>query len=433
MLNIDLTRTRLDDCEYVILDFETTGVFPAQDRAIEVALVRVTPSGTVTDSYSTLINAERDVGAQHIHGITARDLRDAPQFADIVGDIASRLHRAVVVAHNALFDTRFLLQEFKRCDIALPRFPVLCTMTFANRLSIAADGRSLGALCECYGVTLADAHSALGDATATAGLLAKCLARALEEGCETLGDLGVGRFQSPALAWPDLPRSGRSVTRDAVRCQRDDEPSPLVAILNRLPLAGRFPPQVESYLALLDRVLTDRRITADEADGLFQLATDLGLGREQVINAHQTYLIELAHACWTDGVLTSAETCDFTAVAKLLSIPPSEATRILENAAHTPERTDSSRLTDASLAGKSICFTGELSASIRGKRVERDTAEELAITNGLIIKSGVSKKLDFLVAADPDSMSGKARKARELGVTILAEPVFWRMMGVSVE
>jgi len=30
-------------------------------------------------------------------------------------------------------------------------------------------------------------------------------------------------------------------------------------------------------------------------------------------------------------------------------------------------------------------------------------------------------------------MSTKAKKARQYGVRILAEPVFWRMMGVDVE
>jgi DNA polymerase-3 subunit epsilon len=45
----------------------------------------------------------------------------------------------------------------------------------------------------------------------------------------------------------------------------------------------------------------------------------------------------------------------------------------------------------------------------------------------------VTKKLDYLVTPDPDSMSGKAKKAREYGVRIVAEPVFWRMVGVEVE
>ena len=62
------------------------------------------------------------------------------------------------------------------------------------------------------------------------------------------------------------------------------------------------------------------------------------------------------------------------------------------------------------LSGKTICMTGF-----------RDGALHAAIEEaGGTIKSGVSKTLDFLVAKDPTSMSGKAKKARDNGVTILS-------------
>lgn len=51
-------------------------------------------------------------------------------------------------------------------------------------------------------------------------------------------------------------------------------------------------------------------------------------------------------------------------------------------------------------------------------------AEELAEA-GFVVKSGVSKKLDRLVAADPDSLSGKARKARDYGIPVVGEEYVW--------
>lgn len=38
----------------------------------------------------------------------------------------------------------------------------------------------------------------------------------------------------------------------------------------------------------------------------------------------------------------------------------------------------------------------------------------------------------MLVVADPDSLSGKARKAREYEIRIVAEVAFWSMIGVEV-
>jgi DNA polymerase-3 subunit epsilon len=45
----------------------------------------------------------------------------------------------------------------------------------------------------------------------------------------------------------------------------------------------------------------------------------------------------------------------------------------------------------------------------------------------------VTKKLDLLVVADPDTQSGKAQKARKYGIRIMHEPVFWKAIGVEVE
>lgn len=42
--------------------------------------------------------------------------------------------------------------------------------------------------------------------------------------------------------------------------------------------------------------------------------------------------------------------------------------------------------------------------------------------------SAVSRKTKLVVAADPDSESGKARRARELGIALIAEPVFLTML-----
>ena len=65
--------------------------------------------------------------------------------------------------------------------------------------------------------------------------------------------------------------------------------------------------------------------------------------------------------------------------------------------------------------------------------IDREFAHSLAIEKGLIVKKGVSKKLDLLVVADPNSQSSKARKARDYGVKIIAEAVFWRNIGVTIE
>lgn len=62
-----------------------------------------------------------------------------------------------------------------------------------------------------------------------------------------------------------------------------------------------------------------------------------------------------------------------------------------------------------------------------------DLARRAAQDAGMSPQKNVTKSLDYLVVADPETMSGKAKRARQYGTRIIAEPVFWRMVGVAVE
>jgi DNA ligase (NAD+) len=69
------------------------------------------------------------------------------------------------------------------------------------------------------------------------------------------------------------------------------------------------------------------------------------------------------------------------------------------------------------LSGKSILFSGKF------EKFSRDELKDMAISHGGQIASGISKKLDYLVAGD-DMGPAKKSKAEELGVPIISEDVF---------
>jgi len=156
---------------FAVVDFETTGLSPAKgDRAIEIGLVHVAPDGTLEDEHETLIHVDRSVGASWVHHITARDLLHAPDFEGIAHELRDLLAGRVFVAHNVSFDSRFLLAEYSRMGASIPvhQSTMLCTM----KLSRSLIGRGkLSDCCDYFGIANEDAHSALGDAHATALLL----------------------------------------------------------------------------------------------------------------------------------------------------------------------------------------------------------------------------------------------------------------------
>jgi len=82
------------------------------------------------------------------------------------------------------------------------------------------------------------------------------------------------------------------------------------------------------------------------------------------------------------------------------------------------------------LKGLSFCFTGAIQA-IRtdGKRFTRDDMHKLVIEDNGVVTESVKKGLSYLVMADPSSTSTKANKARELGISVLSEEDFFKMIG----
>lgn len=183
-------------------------------------------------------------------------------------------------------------------------------------------------------------------------------------------------------------------------------------------------------MEVLDRALLDRMITTTEAEGLVHLATDLGMSQLNIEIAHQTYLLELTTSAIADGVVTDTERRDLLLVTRLLGLGQEELDEALRAASIDAQQLHA---VDGRAAGKTVCFTGELTSTINGLPISRETAQELATRAGMVVKSNVSKKLAMLVAADPSSQSGKASKAQEYGIPVVAEAVFWQMIGVRTD
>lgn len=74
-----------------------------------------------------------------------------------------------------------------------------------------------------------------------------------------------------------------------------------------------------------------------------------------------------------------------------------------------------------SLTGKSFCFTGAM-------EYKRKDLQAMVTAHGGTNLDSVTKNLAYLVIADPNSTSGKAKKARELGITLISPEQFLEMV-----
>lgn len=413
------------DDRIAVVDVETTGLDPwRHDRIIEIAIVVISPSGAVALEYDTLVNPERDIGPTSKHGIRASDVAKAPGFEDIAGDILEVLKDSTVVSgHNVSFDKRFLAKEFQRIGVELPEFPSLCTCQHFGR-------GSLKVCCTDLGIPIDGAlHRALTDARATSRLVATLLSED-----QSLID----EYRLREVVWPLLTaRATPCHRRENAESARQATPRFLEVMAERIrhDTEGTCP-DVLAYMTLLDRVLEDRMIDGSEENLLVDAATSWGLSATQVISAHTQYLDNLAVAALSDFVVTDSERRDLHLVAQLLGLNRSHIDSMLEKAALqlSKARTPPENLTNCeNLTGRRVCFTGELQSTLAGRPITRELAEVLAQGAGLIPVGGVTKSLDILVVADPSTQSSKAKKARDYGVRILSDTVFWRMTGVNVD
>jgi DNA polymerase-3 subunit epsilon len=136
----------------------------------------------------------------------------------------------------------------------------------------------------------------------------------------------------------------------------------------------------------------------------------------------------------SDQVLTSHERSDLERVCDLLGLNRQALDRLVEAATPAIRQGRSTPpATDHELRGRTVCFTGACTCSIGGQPLTRASAELLAASAGLVVAPRVTKQLDVLVVADPDTMSGKARKARDYGTRIIAERVFWSTISVETD
>jgi DNA polymerase-3 subunit epsilon len=160
---------------FAIIDTETTGGRPAEDRIMEIAII-VHNGKRVVETYSTLVNPQRriDPFVSAMTGITEDMVADAPKFEDIYHKVQELTEGKIFVAHNARFDYGMIRNEYKRLNRQFLR-KQLCTVKVARHVFPGLPSYSLGRLCESIGIKLNNRHRAFGDAEATALLFEKLL------------------------------------------------------------------------------------------------------------------------------------------------------------------------------------------------------------------------------------------------------------------
>ncbi len=155
---------------FAIIDIETTGGSPKQDKITEIGIV-FHNGNEIIDSWQTLINPERSIPdyITRITGIDNMMVQDAPKFYEIARDLVELTEDCIFVAHNVRFDYGFIAEEFRQLGYTFSK-KKLCTVQMSRRAFPELPSHSLGNLTRHFSIPLENHHRALADATATAHL-----------------------------------------------------------------------------------------------------------------------------------------------------------------------------------------------------------------------------------------------------------------------
>lgn len=158
----------------IVFDTETTGLDFDADRVIEIGGVELwnhIPTGRNWHSFVRPVGRRVDPGAFDVHGISDEFLSDKRIFEEIADELLDFFGDAVLIAHNASFDIRFLNAELARVGrpmLAMER--VVDTLQMARRKFPMAPA-TLDALCSRFQIDASrrDKHGALVDSELLAG------------------------------------------------------------------------------------------------------------------------------------------------------------------------------------------------------------------------------------------------------------------------
>lgn len=195
-------------------DLETTGTNVANDRIVEISILKVHPEGK-EEKFTWLVNPTISIPAETtaVHGIKDEDVANKPTFKDLANEIYHLIKDSDLAGYNSnRFDIPLLAEEMLRADVDfdMKNRHAVDVQTIFHKM----EQRTLTAALKFYcQKELTDAHSAEADTIATYEVLKAQLDRYedLENNMKSLADFSARKKLADFAGFIAFNKNGEEV------------------------------------------------------------------------------------------------------------------------------------------------------------------------------------------------------------------------------
>jgi CRISPR-associated protein Cas2 len=165
MVNRKRRTSEKGEQSFVIIDLETTGLSPVQDKILEFGAIRVRGNQKV-DTFSMSIRQEKGV-PQTITALTGIDNvlveREGQPLEEVLTDFLEFIGENLIVGYNLAFDMRFVQEACRTCGIHPPTNHCVDLLNLARRKVFDVPDYKLTTLVTRFSLDVSAPHRALND------------------------------------------------------------------------------------------------------------------------------------------------------------------------------------------------------------------------------------------------------------------------------
>lgn len=165
MVNRKRRASEKGEQSFVIIDLETTGLSPVQDKILEFGAIRVRENQKI-DMFSRLIRQEKGV-PQIITALTginnALVEQEGQPLEEVLTDFLEFVGENPIVGYNLTFDMRFVQEACRTCGIHPPTNHCVDLLNLARRKVFDVPDFKLTTLATRFSLDVSAPHRALND------------------------------------------------------------------------------------------------------------------------------------------------------------------------------------------------------------------------------------------------------------------------------